>query len=63
MLKIIWADNFMTGEEKKKKGTGSGCLVQTGHQSTVAKDVCFRSLGIYILGFPGGSGVKTLPAK
>jgi hypothetical protein len=52
MLKIIWADNFMTGEGKKK-GTGSGWLVQTGHQSTVAKDVCFRSLGIYIyIGLP-----------
>ena len=61
MLKIIWADNFLVCG--KKKGTESGWLVKMGHQSPLAKDVCFKSWDMYVLGFPGGSVVKNLPAK
>ena len=48
---------------KKKEGTGSGWLVKMGHQSTLPEDVCFKSWDMYVLGFPGGSVVKNLPAK
>ena len=46
-----------------KEGTGSGWLVKMGHQSTLAEDVCFMSWDMCVLGFPGGSVVKNLPAK